>query len=158
MQRRTNCSLFQQAHGPAGQLGVPAKGLREAVRKAARLYTAKELLGFDVAREPPTDYDMWCDALITSFTGDLVSSKAVLRWLPGMRPYPKASDSVTYAITHTIYILNGYGVYALDRKCYEPEFEYLRAHMSDAIRADDPETTGEFMDTLRAFGMTTTTR
>jgi hypothetical protein len=138
----------------AEHLGVSAKGLREAVRRQARKYTSKEMLGFDMAHEPPATFDMWCDALITSFTGDLVSSKAVLRWLPAMRPYPSASDSVTYAITHTIYVLNGYGVYAMDRKCFEPEFEYLRGHLPNAIREQDPEVTGEFLDTLRAFGMT----
>jgi hypothetical protein len=143
----------------AQRLGVPDTGLRKAVRSAARQYSRKELVGFDVTREPPASYDQWCDALITAYTEDLISKEAVLRWLPSMRPYPKPERtrefySVTYAITHTIYVLNDYGIYAMDRDCYRAEFEYLRAHLPDAVRLRDPETTGEFLDTLRAFGMT----
>jgi hypothetical protein len=109
-------------------------------------------------------YEVWLDALIETYTGDVygvnlgASYDDVLRWITVMRPYvPKnraeASD-ITYAITHVVYTLNDYGKYRLSRKWLPQEFEYLKANMTEAADKNDSETLGEFMDTLRAFGMT----
>ena len=154
------------------RFGVPAGGLRKAIRRAAPAYSAKDFLGFDAALGPPPSilsvkarYDMWCDALITAYTGDLIGARfgatyaQVIRWLPAMRPYPppvmqSEFDAVTYSITHAIYTLNRYNVYAVDRDCLGPEFTWLTGHLPDVIRLKDAETTGEFLDTLRSFGMT----
>ena len=71
-------------------------------------------------------YDVWSDALINTYTGDIYGVTLgahypdVLRWISAMRPYPArktltlaAFYDVAYAITHVIYTLNNYGMYRL---------------------------------------------
>lgn len=112
-------------------------------------------------------YGILCDALIATYTGDRYgvplgrSFADVTQLLPRMRPYPKAEDaaddqftSVAYAITHVIYTLNDYGAYRLRVEWLPHEFEYLKANLKRTIAMDDPETTGEFLDTLKSFGLT----
>ncbi len=111
-------------------------------------------------------YEVWLDALITSYTGQVYgvnlggSYDNVLRWIKVMRPYAtqpqvsaKEAEHITYAITHVVYTLNDYGRYRLSPAWLPLEFGYLKANMIEAARKNDPETLGEFMDTLRAFGM-----
>lgn len=111
-------------------------------------------------------YDVWLDALISTYTGDVYGVKLggsydnVLRWITGMRPYasdeqigPGESWHIVYAITHVIYTLDDYGRYQLSTAWLPEEFNYLKAHLSQTARQGDVETLGEFMDTLRAFGM-----
>lgn len=111
-------------------------------------------------------YEVWLDALIETYTGDMYgvnlggSYDDVLKWINVMRPYASAkkvgdeeAGNITYAITHVVYTLNDYGKYQLSRKWLPQEFKYLKKHMEDAEQENDPETLGEFMDTLRAFGM-----
>jgi hypothetical protein len=114
-------------------------------------------------------YDVWCDALVLTYTADGfgmplgTSHAAVARCAPAMRPYPVAEGSpntkfadVVYAITHLIYTLNDYSRFRLLPEWLPQEFEYLRAHLRRPIDADDPELLGEFLDCLRAFGLTDT--
>jgi hypothetical protein len=116
-----------------------------------------------------TRYDVWYDALITTYTGDRTGITLgahyidVLKWLPTLHPYnakPGGRDDgefydTVYAITHIIYTLNNYSQYKLSPQLLPQEFEFLRANLREAIKEKDTDMLGEFMDTLRAFGLTT---
>jgi hypothetical protein len=113
-----------------------------------------------------SQYEVWLDALIRSYLGERYRVKLgakyadVLKWLPLMRPYPKPevgdnSDFIwsIYAVTHVVYTLNDYGTYLLSPHWLPTEFEFLRCSLSHFIDMDDPETVGEILDSLKAFGM-----
>ncbi|MDT5061347.1 MAG: hypothetical protein QOH63_1806 [Acidobacteriota bacterium] len=115
-----------------------------------------------------TRYDVWYDALITTYVGDrsgitLGAHYAdVLKWLPTLRPYHASRSNAdeeffdtVYAITHIVYTLNNYSQYRLSPKLLPQEFEFLKANLREAIKEKDSDMLGEFMDTLRAFGLTT---
>ena len=157
----------------ANQLGVATPGLQDQMRQSAAAIPVHNFLGFDPKEGPPVSdvghisrYDIWCDALITAQAGDLFEVtlgapySEVIQWLPSMRPYPTramgnhAFYTAVYSVTHVIYTLNNYSIYALDRSCLQPEWEYLTANLDETIRLQDPETTGEFLDSLRALGLT----
>ena len=112
-------------------------------------------------------YDVWTDALIITYSEEIYGVRMgapyrdVIRWIPVMRPYPaRASVStgafydVTYAITHVIYTLNDYNRYLLSPTWLPQEYQYLKTNLEEAVKLQDPETLGEFLDTLRDFGMT----
>ena len=112
-------------------------------------------------------YDVWTDALITTYSGEIYGVtlgahyRDVIRWIPQMRPYPtrasistKAFYNVTYAITHVIYTLNDYNRYLLSPQWLPQEIQYLKTNLEEMVKLQDPETLGEFLDTLRVFGMT----
>lgn len=115
-----------------------------------------------------TRYDVWYDALITAYVGDRSGITLgarymdVLKWLPTLRPY-RASPSdegeefhdTVYAITHIVYTLNNYSQYKLSPQLLPQEFEFLKANFRAAITEDDADMLGEFMDSLRAFGLKT---
>lgn len=89
-----------------------------------------------------------------------VNFKEAVQWLPAMRNYlgPKRGwgrfhDSV-YGITHLVYTLNDYGQYLLKPEWLAYEYAFLQKHWAEPIEADDPDMTGEFLDSLRAFGLT----
>jgi hypothetical protein len=111
-------------------------------------------------------YDVWFDALITAYTGDRYGVvlgapySQVIRWLPSMRPYrtrQESSDSeyysTVYSITHVVYTMNDYSKHRVSPKSLPDEFAYLKANAREAILMRDPETMGEFMDTLKSFGL-----
>ena len=113
-----------------------------------------------------TKYDVWMDALIATYTGDRygiplgASYRDVLQWMPAMRPYLKLTQTsrrnfldTLYALTHVVYTLNDYGKYLLPRDLLPQEFAYLKANLGAAIALHDPETMGEFLDTLKGFGL-----
>jgi hypothetical protein len=81
----------------------------------------------------------------------------VIRWLPQMRPYCDSDDpefyDTVYFVTHVIYTLNAYGRYRLSPRWLPQEFDFLKTHLRTAISSDDPEMTGEFVDSLKAFGL-----
>jgi hypothetical protein len=111
-------------------------------------------------------YDILCDALVVTYTGDRYGVtlgapySAVIRWLPGMRPYrgregganPEYTD-ILYAVTHVVYTQNDYSLYRLSPRSLPDEFAYLKANLADAIVLHDPETMGEFLDCLKSFGL-----
>jgi len=111
-------------------------------------------------------YELLTDALVTTYAGDHygvrlgASLDEVTALVPRMRPYrvdERANAGfidVTYAITHTVYVLNDYGRFRLRPEWLPDEYAYLRENLRRSIKDEDPETTGEFLDTLRAFGMT----
>jgi hypothetical protein len=153
----------------AAHLGFPAEKLVEQVRQRAAAISVRDYFGFDPRKEAPpagpNRFDLWCDALITAQAGEIIGVTLgapfadVIRWLPAMRPYPELKEKhqfypVVYSITHAIYTINNYSAYAVDRECLRPEFDYLRENLDEAVRRNDPETMGEFLDSLRAFGMT----
>jgi hypothetical protein len=115
-----------------------------------------------------TRYDVWYDALITTYVGDRSGIKLgahyldVLKWLPGLRPYTATPQSAgeefhdtVYAITHIVYTLNNYSQYRLSPRLLPQEFEFLKANLKAAIMEEDADMLGEFMDSLRAFGLAT---
>jgi hypothetical protein len=111
-------------------------------------------------------YGTWYDALIRAYTCERFGAPAgarytdVLKWLPSLRPYrgaegganPDFYDTV-YAVTHVVYTLNDYSVLRLSPRWLPEEFAFLKSNLKEAIESEDPEMLGEFMDTLRAFGL-----
>jgi len=115
-----------------------------------------------------TRYDVWYDALITAYVGERSGVNLgarysdVLKWLPSLRPYRArpgdAGDEfhdTVYALTHVVYTLNNYSQYRLSPRLLPQEFEFLKMNLRAAIADDDADMLGEFMDSLRAFGLTT---
>ena len=114
-----------------------------------------------------TRQDVWYDALIMTYTGERAgvplgaSYEEVFRWLPSLRPYraPRTADDTefydtAYALTHVVYTLNDYGQTSLSPRWLPQEFEFLRANLREAVRLGDADMLGEFVDSLRAFGLT----
>lgn len=150
----------------ADRLGVPDAALKNQLRTAASKFSARDYLLFDPHTEPPpanipgrSRYDIFCDALVTTYTGDRYGItlgapwREVIKWLPAMRPYRGASNNpefqdMLYAVTHAVYTMNDYSVRRVNPACLKPEFEFLKANLTH-----DPEMLGEFMDTLRSFGL-----
>jgi hypothetical protein len=115
-----------------------------------------------------TRYDVWYDALITAYVGERSGINLgaryadVLKWLPTLRPYRATPQSAgeefhdtVYAITHIVYTLNNYSQYRLDPRLLPQEFEFLKTNLKAAIDDNDTDMLGEFMDSLRAFGLKT---
>lgn len=111
-------------------------------------------------------YRVWMQALGITFWanryGVMLGARYadVLRWLPEMRPYhgrSKQTDShffdTVYAVTHVVYTLNGYGRYNLSARWLPHEFAFLKANIKEAIDLEDPDMVGEFLDSLKAFGL-----
>ena len=112
-------------------------------------------------------YAIYQDALIGAYGGDHTGIALsahysdVLKWAPVMRPYPaRTTDNYddyyggVYAATHLIYTYNDYSRFALSRDCFPEEFDHLTANLRQAIADKDPETMGEYLDSLRSFGLT----
>jgi hypothetical protein len=111
-------------------------------------------------------YQIWMDALGATFWGErygvILGARYadVLRWLPDMRPYlgPKKQNysdffDTVYAVTHLVYTLNGYGRYNLSPRWLPHEFAFLKANIKEAIDLEDPDMVGEFLDSLKSFGL-----
>jgi hypothetical protein len=111
-------------------------------------------------------YGVWIDALIRSYIGERYGIVLgapygeVIKWLPLMRPYRGADNGknpdfywTVYAITHVIYTLNDYNAYKLLPRWLPDEFEFLQTNLKEAVAGEDPEMMGEFLDSLKAFGL-----
>lgn len=111
-------------------------------------------------------YAVLLDALVTVYSGDSYgvrlgcSMEDVTQWLPKMRPYRGREaggnqdwSNIAYSVTHVIYALNGYNRFRLRPEWLPYEFEFLRANLKETIVTEDAETTGEFLDTLKSFGL-----
>jgi hypothetical protein len=107
---------------------------------------------------------VWTISLTAAFCGDRngvpfgIGYERMMRWLPRMRAYQGPGDVAAfydsaYAISHVVYTLNDYGVWLLDPRLLPAEFEYLRTHLPAALEVGDPDMVGEFLDSLRAFGL-----
>jgi len=112
-------------------------------------------------------WDLLFDAIVTTYNGDAygvrlgASLADVLQWIPSLGPYRVAErgkhlewEAQTYAVTHVIYALNDYSRYRLRPEWLPREFEFLKANLAENISARDAETMGEFLDTLKSFGLT----
>lgn len=114
-----------------------------------------------------TRYQVWYYSLIRTYCaesyGIVLGARYadVFKWLPALRPYrgrekdvnPDFADSI-YAISHIVYTLNDYGVYRLSPHWLPEEYEFLKANVKEGIALDDPDMTGEILDSLMAFGLT----
>jgi hypothetical protein len=111
-------------------------------------------------------YGAWIDALIVSYLGERYGVRVgapfrdVIKWLPHMRPYRGVDGGANpdyywtvYAVTHVVYTLNHYNVYQLSPRWLPDEFEFLKSNLEEAVQLEDPEMTGEFLDSLKAFGV-----
>ena len=113
-----------------------------------------------------TRYAVWQDAVIRTYMGERYGVRLgapyaeVIKWLPSMRPYPIFVDAddmefydAVYAVTHVVYSLNSYSRYQLSPRWLPAEYSFLKQNLTRAISMDDPETMGEFLDTLKSFGL-----
>ncbi|HEX8845796.1 MAG TPA: hypothetical protein VF791_14180 [Pyrinomonadaceae bacterium] len=111
-------------------------------------------------------YRLWYDALILAYNGECVGVHIgarfadVLKWLPTLRPYPESEKGENedfyhclYAITHIVYTLNHYSAFRLSPRWLPHEFAFLKANLQEAVETDDAEMMGEFLDSLKAFGL-----
>lgn len=111
-------------------------------------------------------YGAWIDAMIATYLGERygviigATFRDVIKWLPLMRPYRGRENGcnpdfywTVYAVTHVVYTLNHYNVYQLSPRWLPHEFEFLKANLEESVRMEDPEMTGEFLDSLKAFGL-----
>lgn len=111
-------------------------------------------------------YQIWMKALYRGYRCDRSGVPPgaryadALAWLPEMRPYcgPDGENHEdffysVYAITHLVYTLNDYGRFKLSPRWLPCEFEFLKANLETAIEMDDSDMVGEFLDTLKAFGL-----
>lgn len=111
-------------------------------------------------------YGVWLDALIRTYMGERYGVRLgaafadVIKWLPTMRPYPTYEDgdnpdfySAVYAVTHVVYTLNDYSFYNLSPSWLPHEYAFLKRNLRLAIVMEDPEAMGEFLDTLKSFGL-----
>lgn len=111
-------------------------------------------------------YALWLDALVRSYVGERYGVKLgasfadVIKWLPAMRPYPEFEEGddadfywAVYAVTHVVYTLNNYSRYSLSPRWLRQEYSYLKRNLKQAIVMEDPELMGEFLDTLKSFGL-----
>ncbi len=112
-------------------------------------------------------YGAWIDALIRTYIGERYGVtlgapfREAIKWLPAMRPYPAIETGAdntdfywsVYAVTHIVYTLNDYSAYRLSPRWLPVELEFLKANLDVAIRDEDPETLGEILESLKAFGL-----
>jgi hypothetical protein len=156
----------------ASRLGVADRAFDRALLAQAARFSPADYLGFDPAREPPPDnfpgysrHALFMDAMISTYFGEQFGTPLegrysdVLQWLPQMQPYPphRYGDwsyyDAIYAVTHVVYTFNHYNLSRISPACLPAEFEYLQSNLPAAIQDRDPETLGEYVDSLRAFGM-----
>ncbi|MFY9574195.1 MAG: hypothetical protein WAV20_22570, partial [Blastocatellia bacterium] len=111
-------------------------------------------------------YETWMQALYRGYrnerSGVMLGTRYAdaIRWLPEMRPYCEAEAEMVhdfyysaYAVTHVVYTLNDYGRFKLSPRWLPHEYAFLKDNLEKAIAMDDPEMAGEFLDTLKAFGL-----
>lgn len=115
-------------------------------------------------------YMIWYVALIRTYMAACygVSLGAgfgeALKWLPRMRPYRSTGNTdhrdfydTLYAVTHVVYTLNDYNKYRLSPAWLPQEFAFLKENLCAAVAEfEDEEMVGEFLETLRSFGLADT--
>lgn len=112
-------------------------------------------------------HDLLFEALVATYSGDAygvplgASFADVAQWIPQIRPYEWNGTkpdwnfyTIAYTITHIVYTLNDYNRWRLKKEWLPQEYAFLKKHLRLNIQANDPETLGEFVDSLKAFGMT----
>jgi uncharacterized protein DUF6895 len=108
-------------------------------------------------------YEVWYYALTNTYFCERHGLRLGVRFvevigqLPRLRPYPAPGtrhyyDSL-YAVTHVVYTLNDYGGARVSPRHFPQEFRFLKACMRWALERGEPDTIGEIIDTLSAFGI-----
>ncbi|MBS1827644.1 MAG: hypothetical protein JST93_20175 [Acidobacteria bacterium] len=111
-------------------------------------------------------YDVFFEAMLTAYFGERYGIRLgasfgdVMRWVPSLRPYvwkgrklDAAFYSVAYTVTHIVYVSNDYDLRRLRREDFPAEFDFLAGNLRRCIAGKDPETLGEFVDSLLVLGM-----
>lgn len=111
-------------------------------------------------------YLVWTDALIMTYMGERYGARLgasysqAIKWLPHMKPFPVRNrganpdfSHAVYAVTHVVYTLNDYSKYRLSPSIFCDEFEFLKSNLEEVVALEDPEMMGEFLDAVRAFGL-----
>jgi hypothetical protein len=111
-------------------------------------------------------YGVWTFALVRSYVGERYGvvlgapHREVLKWRAAMLPYGGRAGGANpdfywtfYAVTHVVYTLNDYGRRRLAPERLPEEFEFLSRNLREAVELRDAEMMGEFLDTLKAFGL-----
>jgi hypothetical protein len=156
----------------ANRLGVTDRAFDRALLARAARFTLTDYMGFDPSREPPPDnypgYSrraLFMEAMLDAYFGEEFGTavegrySVVMQWLPQMRPYPphRYNDQpyydAIYMLTHVVYTFNHYNLSRVSPTCFPDEFAYLKSNLPAAIEDHDPETLGEYVDSLRAFGV-----
>lgn len=149
----------------AERLGFPDDRFKAEIRKAAARFRPIDFLRFDPAVRPPQAglLDLLCDALIATYTADQYGVTLgapyhdIVRWVPLARPYRVGAEGmipVVNLVTHVVYTANDYNNRPLSPAMLPEEFAFLKDHINDPLVQQDGEMLGEFLDTLRAFGLT----
>ena len=165
----------------ADLLKVSDPRLKRQIMRLASKFSPADYYGFDPTKEPPPNtlpaddgqdedqnaYDLLSVALVNAFLGDGygvrlgASFPEVMQWLPRLRPYRgyeggrnKEFRSISYLVSHVIYTLSCYCLYRVKKDWLPAEYEFLADNVLVNIETDDVELIGEFLDTLRVFGMT----
>jgi hypothetical protein len=111
-------------------------------------------------------YGVMNDALIRTYIGERYGVTLgapyaeVFKWLPTLRPYRGREGGrneefywTVYAVTHVVYTLNDYGARRLSPHWLPDEYDFLTENLEEAAALKDAEMMGEFLDTLKAFGL-----
>lgn len=112
-------------------------------------------------------YDVLTVALVSTYTWERsgltygVPLGDVAQHLPSMRPYRGYENGrngsftrIGYAVNHVVYVLNDYFVHRLKPEWLPDEFEFLRANLTANLSNDDSDLMGEFIVSLKSFGVT----
>jgi hypothetical protein len=112
-------------------------------------------------------YDVLTGALISSYAWERsgltygVPLGEAAQHLPSMRPYRGYENGrnpsftqIAYAVTHVVYVFNDYFVYRLKPEWLPDEYEFLRVNLTANLSNNDYDLMGEFLDSLKSFGMT----
>ena len=149
--------------------GPPPDGLREDCACGAKVGAhASECGVCKRAAVPMSQFDVYLEALVWSFHGCRMRIGLgacfydVLRQVCAAfgRLYPRRGSLgekdrhyLTYALTHVIYALNNFDERSLPPSLFPPTVpSYLQEQLRAAIRADDPDLTGEILDCLKCLG------
>jgi hypothetical protein len=112
-----------------------------------------------------TDLDVFYDALITAYFGELFGTPfgarhaEVMQWLPQYYPYPapsqigsEAYSNLTYLVTHVVYTANDYGRRSLRPIDFPDEHALILESLDVWVAAGDVELYAELVDNLGSFG------
>jgi ribosomal protein L40E len=113
-------------------------------------------------------YDVWMDALIADLhrrplrnSPRCATYREVLQWMPAMRPYLKLSQTTTANFHDTLYTRSRTwstrstttaNISCRATSCRR-SLPISKQNLPEAIALHDPETMGEFLDTLKSFGL-----
>ena len=147
----------------------PAADLREVCMCGARPPAgATECAQCRRQTIPMSKFDVWLEALVWSFHGCRMGIGLGACFFDVLRQvcrafgtlYPKRAKLsekdlhyLTYALTHVIYALNNFDERSLPPSLFPQSVpQFMREQLQKAIKADDPDLTGELLDCLKCLG------